>query len=191
MASATGRFEVASGSEDAYHEREGDPKLTRATGTQRFAGDIEGEGSVEWVMCYLPDGTARFAGLQRVEGSIGERTGSFVMESVGGQLKSSLDLPTPDGWVLGHHTAPWSLAAGCAQLDQDDTRFPSAGGPRTIGGPVGAGRRPLLAVKREAYRRATFGARVAGYVVTRINRSRRRGRGSKGNTAQPVGTPST
>jgi len=97
MASATGRFEVASGSEDTYHEREGDPKLTRATGTQRFAGDIEGEGSVEWVMCYLPDGTARFAGLQRVEGSIGERTGSFVMESVGGQLKSSLDLPTPDG----------------------------------------------------------------------------------------------
>ena len=56
---------------------------------------------------------------------------------------------------------------------------------------IRSSRRPPLAVKREAYRRATFGARVAGYVVTRINRSRRRGRGSKGNTAQPVGTPST
>jgi hypothetical protein len=34
-------------------------------------------------MCYLPDGTARFVGHQRISGSIGERTGSFVAEAVG------------------------------------------------------------------------------------------------------------
>lgn len=83
MTDASGTFQVTGGAEDAYHEQQGGPKLARVSGTQRFTGDIEGEGSVEWSMCYLPDGTARFAGLQRVEGSIGGRTGSFVMESVG------------------------------------------------------------------------------------------------------------
>ncbi len=84
MTDASGTFRVTGGGEDTYHEREGEPKLTKVSGTQRFTGDIEGDGSVEWLMCYLPDRTARFAGLQRVEGSIGGRTGSFVMESVGG-----------------------------------------------------------------------------------------------------------
>jgi hypothetical protein len=83
MTDATGTFQVTGGGEDTYHEQEGGPKLTRVSGSQRFTGDIKGEGSVEWSMCYLPDATARFAGLQRVEGSIGGRTGSFVMESVG------------------------------------------------------------------------------------------------------------
>jgi hypothetical protein len=84
MTDATGTFQVTGGGEDTYHEREAEPKLTRVSGTQRFTGDIEGDGSVEWLMCYLADGTARFAGLQRVEGSMGGRTGSFVMESIGG-----------------------------------------------------------------------------------------------------------
>jgi hypothetical protein len=81
MSTATGTFEVTSAGEDAYQEIEGEPKLTRANGAQRFTGDIQGEGSVEWLICYLPDGTARFAGLQRIAGSIGGRTGSFVAEA--------------------------------------------------------------------------------------------------------------
>ncbi|MDP9329864.1 MAG: DUF3224 domain-containing protein [Actinomycetota bacterium] len=81
MATATGTFEVTSAGEDAYQEIEGEPKLTRANGVQRFTGDIEGEGSVEWLVCYLPDGGARFAGLQRIAGSIGGRTGSFIAEA--------------------------------------------------------------------------------------------------------------
>ena len=58
-------------------------RLTRAKGTQRFTGDIEGDGSVEWLMCYSPDGTARFLGLQEITGSIGGRAGSFVVEATG------------------------------------------------------------------------------------------------------------
>jgi hypothetical protein len=81
MATATGTFEVTSASEDAYQESEGEPRLTRAHGAQRFTGDIEGEGSVEWLVCYLSDGAARFVGLQRIEGSIGGRTGSFLVDA--------------------------------------------------------------------------------------------------------------
>lgn len=83
MATVTGTFEVTSMNEDTYQALEGNAKLTRANGTQRFTGDIEGEGSVEWLMCYLPDRTARFVGLQRIVGSIGERSGGFVLEASG------------------------------------------------------------------------------------------------------------
>jgi hypothetical protein len=80
---ATGRFEITSMGEDVYQELDGGGKLTRANGTQRFTGDIQGEGSVEWLMCFSAEGSARFVGLQRVVGSIGDRAGSFVVEAMG------------------------------------------------------------------------------------------------------------
>ena len=81
MIEASGTFEIEGWDEQPVHDREGEVKLTRVSGIQRFTGDIEGEGTVEWLMCYAPDGTARFVGLQRIEGSIGDRRGSFVIES--------------------------------------------------------------------------------------------------------------
>jgi hypothetical protein len=83
MATATGTFQITSMGEDTYRELEGGGKLTHANGTQRFTGDIEADGSVEWLMCYSPEGGARFIGLQHVAGSIGERAGTFVVEAVG------------------------------------------------------------------------------------------------------------
>lgn len=41
MASASGTFEVAPGGEDTLHEIDGGPRLTHATGTQRFTGDLK------------------------------------------------------------------------------------------------------------------------------------------------------
>jgi formylmethanofuran dehydrogenase subunit C len=83
MARATGSFDITSMGEDTYAKLEGDAKLTKANGTQTFSGDIEGEGSVEWLMCYSPEGGAHYVGLQRVEGSLGGRSGSFVIEAAG------------------------------------------------------------------------------------------------------------
>ena len=83
MASASGTFQITSMREDTYQELDGGGKLTRANGDQRFSGDIEGEGSVEWLMCYSAEGGARYVGLQRVSGTIGERQGSFVIEATG------------------------------------------------------------------------------------------------------------
>jgi hypothetical protein len=78
---ATGTFKVQNWQEDAYEES--GAKLTRARVKQHFAGDISGDGTVEWLMCYRPDQTADFVGLQRVAGRVGERSGSFVMQSNG------------------------------------------------------------------------------------------------------------
>jgi Protein of unknown function (DUF3224) len=83
MQEAAGTFQVTSMGEETYQDLGGGAKLTRANGTQRFAGDIEGEGSVEWLMCYSTEGGARFLGLRSISGSIGELAGSLVIEAVG------------------------------------------------------------------------------------------------------------
>ena len=82
MTTLNGRFRVASWGEDAYDERDG-RRLTRASVTQRFEGDIAGEGAAEWLMAYQPEGTARFVGLQLVDGVLAGRRGTFVLETAG------------------------------------------------------------------------------------------------------------
>jgi len=80
---AQAKFEVQSWDETTYEELEGDAKLTRASVGQGFTGDLEGDGSVEWLMCYREDKTADFVGLQRFVGRLGGRSGSFVMQTRG------------------------------------------------------------------------------------------------------------
>ncbi len=82
-AKAKGKFEVRSWDEAPYVELAGRCKLTKASVKQRFSGDIEGDGSVEWLMFYREDGTASFVGLQQVVGTLGGRSGSFVLETRG------------------------------------------------------------------------------------------------------------
>ncbi|MBV9337125.1 MAG: DUF3224 domain-containing protein [Solirubrobacterales bacterium] len=82
MTTLTGGFHVESWSEDAYDERDA-RRLTRASVTQRFDGDIAGEGTAQWLMAYQPDGTARFVGLQLVDGVLAGRRGTFVLETTG------------------------------------------------------------------------------------------------------------
>jgi Protein of unknown function (DUF3224) len=82
VATINGVFKVASWNEDAYEERDGH-RLTQASVTQRFEGDITGEGAAQWLMAYRPDGTARFVGLQLVDGTLSGRRGTFVLETAG------------------------------------------------------------------------------------------------------------
>jgi Protein of unknown function (DUF3224) len=83
MTNASGRFEVLGGGDDPLDELDGGIKLTHASGAQRFDGDIDGDGSVHWLMLYRPDKTAHMVGLQRITGSVGGRTGSFVIAAEG------------------------------------------------------------------------------------------------------------
>jgi hypothetical protein len=80
---AQGTFQIQSWDENPYVELDGARKLSRASVAQAFSGDLEGEGSVEWLMCYREDKTADFVGLQRFVGRLGSRSGSFVMTTQG------------------------------------------------------------------------------------------------------------
>ncbi len=79
---ATGSMDLKSWDEQPYSEIDGGPKLARASVTQSFSGDIEGEGTLEYLMLYQGD-SASFSGLERVVGRIGERSGSFVLQHNG------------------------------------------------------------------------------------------------------------
>ena len=82
MTTLHGDFQISSWDENAYHELEG-RRLTRASVSQRFDGDIAGDGAAEWLMAYQADGTARFVGLQLVDGEVAGRRGTFVLETSG------------------------------------------------------------------------------------------------------------
>lgn len=80
---AKATFGITSWDEKPYSEVEGLPKLTRASVTKSYQGDIEGEGKLEYVMMYRSAASASFMGLERVTGSIGGRSGSFVLQHTG------------------------------------------------------------------------------------------------------------
>ena len=80
---ANARFAITSWDEKPYSEGPDLPRLTRASVTKTFTGDIEGEGSVEYLMMYRGDGSAAFVGLERVVGRIDGKTGTFVLQRTG------------------------------------------------------------------------------------------------------------
>jgi hypothetical protein len=69
--------------------------------TQTFSGDIEGEGTVEYLMMYSNEAFACFIGQQRIVGHVGGRSGSFVLHLSG----------TFDG---SKAEATWSVVPGSA-----------------------------------------------------------------------------
>jgi hypothetical protein len=82
MTVANATFTVQGWDEQTFEER--DPgKLTIASVQQAVTGDIEGTSDVRWVMAYTADDAAEFVGVQSVTGSLGGRSGSFVLRSVG------------------------------------------------------------------------------------------------------------
>jgi hypothetical protein len=99
MTRAQGKFDIASWDEERSVEIDKTRKLTRAAVTQRFSGDITGDGTVQWLMCYRTDGTADFVGMQYVEGTLGDYKGSFVLETTG----------SFDG---GKASADWTVVSG-------------------------------------------------------------------------------
>jgi len=79
---ATGTFEFKSWDEKPYSEVEGGPKLTRASVTNSFHGDVEGDSTLEYLMVYT-EGAGSFIGYERLVGRVGARSGSFVLQHKG------------------------------------------------------------------------------------------------------------
>jgi hypothetical protein len=122
MPTATGTFEITGMHEDPWHQEDGGPRLTRAGGSQRFSGDLEGDGVVEWLACYV-NGGARLVGLQRIDGRLGGRDGSFVIEAT-----SDHDGKQSSGrWRILDGTGSGNLAGISGRGD-----FEATGG-RTVG----------------------------------------------------------
>jgi uncharacterized protein DUF3224 len=80
---ANSRFAIKSWDEKPYSEGQDLPKLTRASVAKTYAGDIEGQGDVEYLMMYCGDGSAAFVGLERFSGRVHGKAGTFVLQRTG------------------------------------------------------------------------------------------------------------
>src|SRR5947209_2262476 len=80
---ATGTYQGKTWDEKPYAEGDGGLKLTRASVTNAFHGDIKGEGTLEYLILYRQSEGVPFIGLERVVGRIGDRSGTFVLQHNG------------------------------------------------------------------------------------------------------------
>lgn len=82
-----GTMQIASWDEKPYSQVEGGSKLTLSVIEHKVAGDIEGEGKLDYLMVYFEDGSARFFGYEQIVGKYGSRQGSFVLRHEGSYEK--------------------------------------------------------------------------------------------------------
>ena len=83
MTYGASKFEVTKWDEKPYYEKAGELKLTHASVEKTFHGDIEGKSTLEYVMAYPTNGTTSFVGIEHVQGRLGKRSGSFVIQHTG------------------------------------------------------------------------------------------------------------
>lgn len=109
-----------------------EPKLTRTTVSKTFTGDLTGTSQMVYAMIYDNDGNAMLTALERIDATIGERTGQLVLRHTGGFADGAA---TADIEVLAQHgtgdfagvTGTGSMRAdpaGTMTLDLDLTQNP-------------------------------------------------------------------
>jgi Protein of unknown function (DUF3224) len=77
-------FSVQSWDEQTFSDVDGQLKLTHTSTMKTFHGDLEGEGALQYLMFYGPHDQTRVIGLERVQGELAGKAGSFVLEHIGG-----------------------------------------------------------------------------------------------------------
>lgn len=75
----SGAFSFTGWEEATYSEASEGSKLATAKVTNDFHGAIEGNGTLTYILTYLPGGEAVFTGYEQIVGSVGGRRGSFVL----------------------------------------------------------------------------------------------------------------
>jgi hypothetical protein len=67
----------------AYEQPADGLALSRIHVEESFAGDIEGDGVVEFLQAAGMDGSASFVGIERVTGTMAGRAGAFLLQDAG------------------------------------------------------------------------------------------------------------
>jgi hypothetical protein len=102
---ATGTFKIRTWDEQPYAEADEAPKLTHARVTTGYRGDLEGEGTAGLLMLY-DQADATYGGYERFVGSLGGRSGSFVVRLDGGFQ----DGAARTSWTVAEGTGTGELA---------------------------------------------------------------------------------
>jgi len=93
---ATATVDVRKWDRKLYDRMEGGPALSRVSFVHAFAGDIQPEGTLEYLMAICEGGATNLVGMERVLGRLGDREGGFVLQH-GGTFDHGLATVT---WVV-------------------------------------------------------------------------------------------
>jgi hypothetical protein len=77
-------FQVKTWDEETTSEVDGHLKITHAKVAFAYDGDLQGESAMQYLMLYRDDGSASVIGLERIVGQLAGKSGSFVLQHMGG-----------------------------------------------------------------------------------------------------------
>jgi hypothetical protein len=80
---ATGAIDVETYEPTVYEQPADGPALVRIQVVETFSGEIEGEGVAEFLQVARGEDEASFVGVERVTGTVGGRSGTFVLQDQG------------------------------------------------------------------------------------------------------------
>lgn len=97
----SGKFNIESWEETTIGEVVDGPKLIRASVTQSYSGDIEGKGTLEYLITTFTEDFSCFIGSEQFLGQLDGRSGSFILNHEGthedGVAKSSFQIVPGSG----------------------------------------------------------------------------------------------
>ena len=77
------QFKITGWDENPYQEFEDGAKLTKATVSQAYEGDLVGKSEIEFLMSHTANGTASFVGMELVTGTLSGKKGTFIIQHIG------------------------------------------------------------------------------------------------------------
>lgn len=80
---AESAYEIKKWDEETYDEGPEGKNLTRCSIAQVYTGDIEGESLSTYLMAPAAENSATYVGLERITGTLGGRSGSFIIQFQG------------------------------------------------------------------------------------------------------------
>jgi hypothetical protein len=81
---AQATFQVKSWDEQTCNEIDGHLKITQTSAAFAYSGDLDGESAMYYLMVYRDDGSATTSSLERINGRLCGKAGSFVLQHHGG-----------------------------------------------------------------------------------------------------------
>ena len=118
MTRTTSKFEVTTWQDTAYPDHADGSKLSRATVKKSFTGELEGTSTAEVLMHASQDGTASYIAWEQVEGRIGDRRGSFIIQH--GGIRSQSGQKAFGHVVPGSGTNELQGLSGLAEYSHDE-----------------------------------------------------------------------
>ena len=117
---ATSEFTISAWEAAPYDENVPGPKMSRTIVKKTFTGALVGSSVAELLTCESESGSAGYLAMERVDGALDGRSGTFVIQH-GGIFDAATGHATPYGAIVpGSATGELAGLRGSAEYRHDD-----------------------------------------------------------------------